>query len=195
MSELTHAEIELKESQRKAAKPMLWIGLVSIIMLFAGITSAYIVRQAEGNWLQFDLPFQFYISTFLIVLSSLTFIWANKLAVNNNLESLKTALLLTLILGIGFCLTQLLGWREMVENGIFFTGPKSNAAGSYMYVISGLHLAHVVGGILSVAFVYVKARLNKYSASNKLGIELAATYWHFLDFLWIYLLLFLLFIR
>jgi len=186
---------EFKAARAKAAKPMLWIGIVTMIMLFAGLTSAYIVRQAEGNWLQFNLPLQFYISTAFIVLSSATMLWSVSSIKQNNLANLQRGLLITFLLGIGFAWSQFAAWGDLIETGIFFTGAKSNAAGSYLYVISGVHLAHLGGGLLSLLFTFIKAYRGKYSAENKLGVELVATYWHFLDILWVYLLLFLLFIR
>lgn len=186
---------KLKQARAKAAKPMLWIGIVTIIMLFAGLTSAYIVRQAEGNWLQFNLPLQFYISTAFILLSSATMIWALNSVKQNNLVNLQRGLLLTLLFGVGFAWSQFAAWGDLVDTGIFFTGAKSNAAGSYLYVISGVHLAHLAAGLLALLFSFIQAYRGKYSAKNKLGVELVATYWHFLDILWLYLLLFLLFIR
>lgn len=186
---------EIQQTRAKAAKPMLWLGIVTIIMLFAGLTSAYIVRQAEGNWLQFELPLQFYISTAFIILSSVTMIWSVSSVKQNNLVNLQRGLLLTLVLGLGFAWSQFAAWSTLVNEGIFFTGARSNAAGSYLYVISGVHLAHLAGGILALFYSFFKAFRRKYSAQNSLGIELVATYWHFLDILWVYLLLFLLFIR
>ncbi len=186
---------ELKSARAKAAKPILWIGIVTIIMLFAGLTSAYIVRQAEGNWLQFQLPIQFYISTAFILLSSATMLWAQNGIKAGNESVLQRGLLITLLLGIGFTWSQFSAWDALVDSGIFFAGARSNAAGSYLYVISGVHLAHLAGGLLAILFTFIKAYRGKYSQTNRVGVELTATYWHFLDILWIYLLLFLLFIR
>ena len=195
MDTSTYLKGEMQEMQNKTAKPMMWIGIVSIIMLFAGLTSAYIVRQAEGNWLQFDLPNQFYISTVCIVFSSITMRYALGAIKANNANGFKMGLLVTFILGLGFAFFQFSGWEALVEQGIYFTGARSNAAAAYLYVISGVHLAHMAGGIIALIFTLVKAYKNKYSRDNYLGIELVGIYWHFLDILWIYLLLFLLFIR
>lgn len=186
---------ELKTARMKAAKPMLWIGIVTIIMLFAGLTSAYIVRQAEGNWLQFQLPIQFYISTAFILLSSATMLWAQNGIKSGNESVLQRGLLITFLLGVGFTWSQFSAWDALVDSGIFFAGARSNAAGSYLYVISGVHLAHLAGGLMALLFTFIKAYRGKYSQENRVGVELTATYWHFLDILWIYLLLFLLFIR
>jgi len=179
----------------RTAKPMLWIGIVSIVMLFAGLTSAYIVRQAEGDWLYFDLPQVFYLSTAIIITSSLSMGAAQWAIRRNNLLLSSGMLVLTLVLGGAFCVTQLLGWKELVAMQVFFAGRESNPAGSFLYVLSGLHLVHLAGGLIAMSVTTVKALLKRYSVENHLGIELTATYWHFLDILWVYLLLFLVFIR
>lgn len=184
-----------QEAKPDVGKPMLWVGIVSIIMLFAVLTSAYIVRQAEGNWLQFSLPWEFYLSTGIIVASSVTMLLAQKAVKNDDQAKLKQSLLVTLLLGIGFAISQFVAWGALIDQGIFFTGARSNASGSYLYVLSGVHLAHLVGGVFALGFTYVKALLGKYSSLKSRGVELTATYWHFLDILWVYLLLFLLFIR
>ncbi|NCG29272.1 MAG: hypothetical protein GWP27_02250 [Bacteroidetes bacterium] len=186
---------EALDIKRKTAKPMLWVGIVSMIMLFAGLTSAYIVRQAEGNWLYFDIPEPFYTSTIIIVISSLTIILAKWAIKRDNQMLSNSALLVTLLLGLVFAYSQFQGWVELVEMGVFFAGREANAAGSFLYVLTGWHMAHLGGGILALIFTSIKGLLGKYSAENHIGIDVAATYWHFLDILWIYLLLFLVFIR
>jgi cytochrome c oxidase subunit III len=180
-------------AKQKAKKNLLWVGLISIIMLFAGLTSAYIVRMAEGNWEYIDLPLKFYFSTAVIILSSISMNMAMGAAKNNDKSKIKSGVLLTLLLGLIFMVLQALGWRELVEQGFHFTG--SGASGSYFYVLSGVHFAHVAGGIIALVYVFSQSLKGAYSADNKLGLELCSTYWHFLDFLWIYLFLFLLFIR
>jgi cytochrome c oxidase subunit 3 len=186
---------EAQQIKIRTAKPMLWVGIVSIVMLFAGMTSAYIVRQSEGNWLYFDLPSTFYVSTVAIVLSSLTMAGA-QLAIRKDKQALTTMMLgATFVLGVVFALLQFKAWGELVDSGIFFAGRESNPAGSFLYALSGLHLTHLAGGLLSLIFTGVKSALRKYSAADHIGIGVAATYWHFLDILWIYLLLFLVFIR
>ncbi|MEX2597176.1 MAG: cytochrome c oxidase subunit 3 [Salibacteraceae bacterium] len=189
------SEEEAKSIKAKTAKPMMWVGIVGIVMLFAGMTSAYIVRQAEGNWLYFDLPDTFYLSTVVIVLSSATMALSQYAIRRNNISLTANMLVLTLVLGVVFALLQFKAWGELVDMGVFFAGRESNPSGSFLYAISGLHLVHIAGGILALIFTTVKAYLKKYSADDYVGIEVAATYWHFLDILWIYLLLFLVFIR
>lgn len=188
-------EKEQQLREKKAVKSLLWVSLVSIFMLFAGLTSAYIVRQAEGNWLAFELPQMFYYSTAVILMSSITMNWAMSSAKKDNAGNLKLALLLTLILGLAFVCLQISGWKDLVAQGIFFGGEGSTASGSYLYVLSGVHLAHMIGGIISLIVVLYKALKEKYNSQNIFGLQLCSIFWHFLDILWIYLFLFLLFIR
>jgi len=183
------------QSKRRVQKAMLWIGILSMIMLFAGLTSAYIVRQAEGQWLYFELPTTFYISTAMIVLSSVTLLPLVRFAKRDNHNGIMLSLGLTMILGLLFTYFQFQAWGEMVDLGIFFAGSQSNAAGSYLYVITGVHLAHLAGGLITLLFTLIKASLKRYDSANYTGLELTATYWHFLDILWIYLLMFLMYIR
>lgn len=196
-------------------KFMLWLGIVSIVMLFAGLTSAYIVRQGEGRWVNFQLPNLFMVSTAMIVLSSVTLQWALISVKKNNLASMNIALILTAVFGFGFVLFQYLSWKQLVEGGIYLVGAVKdinmnyqyvragtenpadvqNVAGSFLYAITGLHVAHVLGGLIALTVVLWRAAIKKYSAANYEGISLCATYWHFVDGLWIYLYLFLIFIR
>lgn len=196
ISNLNHFSDEEKEIvKQKTAKNLLWVGIFSIIMLFAGFTSAYIVRQAEGQWLVFELPNAFYISTVLIVLSSVGLIFANRSAKKNQFSGVTIGLLITFLLGLGFTYFQFEAWSVLTQEGVFFAGKESNAAGSFLYVITGLHLAHLFAGFLSLIYTFVRSLLKKYNSENKLGLELCSLYWHFLGILWVYLFFFLLYIR
>jgi len=183
---------ELKEKSRKF---LLWIALISIAMMFAGLTSGYIVRRDTGTWLKFDLPYTFWISTALILISSITMNWGVQLIRKNSVSVLPKAILITLLLGIGFGVCQFISWSILISKDIYFTGVQSSASASYLYVISALHLCHILGGVIALAVIYFKSVRKKYSASNYLGIKLCAIYWHFLDGLWIYLFLFMLIMR
>jgi len=178
--------------REKSIKPLLWIGIVSILMLFAGLTSAYIVRQAEGDWLLFELPKMFYLSTVIIIISSISMNYALISAKRNNFSNIKIALALTLLLGLGFVLSQFMAWKALVGQEVFLVG---NVSGSFLYVLSGLHLAHLAGGIISLSVVLSGALKEQYNSENKLGLELCSIYWHFLDVLWVYLFLFFVFLR
>ncbi len=171
-------------------KVLLAIGIGSIVMLFAGLTSGYIVRQAEGNWRFFELPSVFYVSSIIILLSSFTLQMAIRAVKKDDLSQVKTFLLFTLGLGLAFVFSQFLGWNELVKNDVYFAD-KLTPSGSFFYVITGLHLAHLAFGLLGLIITGSKSIRERYSSKNYLGISLCAIYWHFLGGLWIYLFVFL----
>jgi cytochrome c oxidase subunit 3 len=171
-------------------KVLLAIGIGSIVMLFAGLTSGYIVRQAEGNWKFFEVPSIFYISTLIILISSFTMQMAIRAVKKDNLAQVKIFLLMTLGLGLAFVFSQFLGWNELVKNDVYFSD-KLTPSGSFFYVITGLHLAHLAFGLLGLVVTSSKSIRERYNAKNYLGISLCAIYWHFLGGLWIYLFVFL----
>lgn len=184
-----------EKQKKKAAKPMLWVSMASMSMVFAGLTSAFVVRKAEGNWLDFDYPTAFYISTLFIIFSSISIHFVKKKVRANQFSQAKLFMLLTFLLGVSFAISQYLGWNDLYQRGIYFTGPGSNASGSFVYIITLLHLVHLIAGLLVLLFTGVKLSKNKYNAENMIGLELCAIFWHFLDFLWVYLFLFFLYIR
>ncbi len=186
---------ERKEIKRKSAKPLLWISMVSMVMVFAGLTSGYVVRRADGEWLSFELPSVFYISTVLIILSSLTMLWASLEAKKGNQRNTVNGLLMTLLLGLAFGISQFIAWGALTDMGVYFTGEGVSASGSFLYVITVMHLLHVVGGLIALVVTLINTLRGKYTPENKLGLELCAIFWHFLDLLWVYLFLFLVFIR
>ncbi|NQZ43745.1 MAG: heme-copper oxidase subunit III [Flavobacteriaceae bacterium] len=185
-----------KEKQVRAKKMMLWFGIVSLIMGFAGWTSAYIVSSKRKDWLDtIELPQAFFISTALIVLSSLTYILAKREVKKNTQKQATIWLLVTLGLGISFIAMQFYGFSQMLGNGYYFTGPTSNIKMSYVFLIAAVHIAHVVAGLISLLVVLVQQLRGKYSPADHLGLELGATFWHFLDVLWVYLILFMFFVK
>jgi cytochrome c oxidase subunit 3 len=186
---------EIREARRKTAKPLLWIGIVSIVMLFAGLTSAYVVRAGNGSWLIFSLPDISIVSTAIIITSSLTMLLAQQAIKKDKRLQASIGLLLTLLLGFAFFYTQVAGWKQLTSQGIYFSGKDSSASGSFLYLIAFLHLLHMIGGLIALLVSLTKNLLKKYSSADYLGIELTAIYWHFLDALWVYLFLFLYFYR
>jgi cytochrome c oxidase subunit 3 len=168
-------------------KFVLWLIIVASVMLFAAFTSAYIVRRGEGNWLIFDLPELFTYNTFIIALSSVSMQWAYISAKKDNLNMLKIALLITLGLGIAFGIGQWYAWVDLVANGIHFVG---NPSESFIYVISGIHLAHMIGGLVFLLIIIGKTFQFKVHKKNLLSINLCTTYWHFLGLVWVYLYFF-----
>lgn len=184
-------EQTFEEKQGRAKKMMLWFGIVSLLMTFAGWTSAYIVSSTREDWLKdFQLPTSFYISTGLLILSSITYILAKK-AMKDGKSALCTSFLLTTLgLGLAFIVFQFTGFSEIVAQGYYFTGPSSSVTTSYIFLIAMVHILHVVAGIISLLVVIFNQLKGKYTPTKLLGIELGATFWHFLDLLWLYLILF-----
>jgi cytochrome c oxidase subunit 3 len=186
---------ERKAIREKVARPMLYLAMGSMVMLFAAFTSAYVVRQQKGDWLQFDIPQIFYISTAVILVSSVTMNWALSSAKKNDFKGLTRASGFTLLLGLLFIVCQIMGWSVLYSQKIVFAGKYSNASGSFFYVLTLMHMLHLFGGIMALFVVWIKSTQQKYSSENLLGVRLCAIFWHFLDILWIYLFLFLLFVR
>jgi cytochrome c oxidase subunit 3 len=181
----------LTEKNKRAKKMMLWFGMISMSMTFAGLTSAYVVSSSRSDWIeQIDLPFAFTISTFLLLLSSGTFYLALKNIKETLLKRAQSLLLITLVLALVFIYFQFQGFREIIEQGYYFTGAESSITTSYLYVLVLLHLAHLIAGVVIVVIVFYNSFREKYSEANTLGFELAVTFWHFLDILWLYLFLF-----
>jgi len=184
----------LEEKNNRAKKMMLKFGMVSLIMSFAGLTSAFIVSSSREDWLKdFQLPNAFTISLILILISSVTFIFAKRALKQNNRSGTTVLLLITLGLGIAFIASQVKGFNDIIASGYNLTGPTSNVTMSYIYVIAFAHIVHVIAGIICLLVVIYNHLKQKYSTEKMLGLELAATFWHFIDLLWVYLFLFLYF--
>jgi cytochrome c oxidase subunit III len=167
----------------------LWLFMISVVMIFAALTSAYIVRSGEGNWLEFQMPNGFYHTTGIIILSSVTMHWAYLSAKKDNILMVKIALLATILLGIAFLVGQWMAWGQLVQNEVYFVG---NPSGSFVYVFSGVHGIHIVSAIIFVLATLIYTFLNKVHSRDMLKIELCTTYWHFLDGIWLYLFVFIL---
>ncbi|GAB3963068.1 cytochrome c oxidase subunit 3 [Spirosoma harenae] len=192
MSELVNDISIVEEPQETLSmnprKFILWLFIVSIIMLFAAMTSAYLVRRAEGNWLEYNIPSIFSYSSIVLIASSLTMHWAYLAAKKDNFGNLKIAITITFALGVVFLYMQFQGWVELVNENVFFVG---NPAGSFMYIFTGLHGFHLISGLIVLVVALIAAFRLRIHAKNLNQIEIAATYWHFLDILWLYLFFFL----
>lgn len=220
---------------------LLYFGIFSIVMFFAGLTSAYVVTMGGGFWVDITLPKGFYYSTVIIVLSSLVYMWAMKQFNNEDFKRYQNGLIITFLLGLAFTYFQFQAWGELVEKGnyvsddigtvkgeygvdytISYQGIKLihedekfympndidrreplnseinkqyNAASGYYYVLSGLHLLHLFGGLIFFLVLIVKTFTGKINNKNQMQPKLAGIYWNFLDLLWVYLFFFLLFIH
>jgi cytochrome c oxidase subunit 3 len=170
-------------------KFVLWLFIVASVMLFAGFTSAYIVRRGEGNWEVFSLPSLFALNTVFILLSSLFIQLSYSAAKKNQFGTLKTFLGIAFLLGIGFVFGQWFAWKQLVADNVFFAF--SNPSNSFVYVISGVHLFHVFGGLVFMLLMLIQALQQKIHQGTLLFLNMCITYWHFIGILWIYLYLFL----
>ncbi len=181
--------------QRKKIHPhkfTLWVGIGSLLMMFAGFTSAYIVKRNQANWQTFDLPQFFWFSTVAILLSSATIFLAEKEFKQRQMKKYRSLLSATVLLGVLFIVFQVLGFIQLWEKGVTL---QANVSYSFMYVIVILHAAHVIGGLVALLVLFAKAFSTKTRNYNSVPVELVSTYWHFVDILWIYLLVFLIMIR
>ncbi len=167
----------------------LWLFIVTVVMVFAGWTSAFIVRQAEGNWLDYDLPQVFWLTSGIVILSSISLHWAYISAKKDNFLQLRLGMTLTMILGVCFLVGQWFSWIALVESEVFFVG---NPAGSFLYVITGVHAVHLISGLIFLIIVLISTFRYKVHSKAMNTLEMATTYWHFLGALWIYLFMFLL---
>ena len=170
----------------------LWVGIASIIMMFAGFTSAYIVRRNMANWTMFDLPLIFWYSTAAILLSSVTMMLAQRSFKNREMAKYRSLLTVTMVLGVLFIIMQVAGFSQLMQKGSPLG--KTNSV-DYLYVIVGVHALHVVAGVIALIVMFAKAFSSKIKNYNIVPVEVLSTYWHFVDLLWIYLLIFLIAIK
>lgn len=192
-------DLKLENSQNSSAgdrgkklhphKFTLWVAIASILMMFAGLTSAYIVKSNLAGWRDVPMLNIFWVSTVVILLSSLTMQMALRAFRQRDMKNYRSLIAVTFVLGIAFVVLQSFGFKTLWEEyGITFKG--SAGAGQFLYVIAGLHALHVFGGIITLMVLFIKAFFGKTKLYSAVPIEVAATYWHFVDILWIYLLLF-----
>ena len=173
----------------------LWLLLLGILMLFSGLTSAYIVRKCDGNWFDFEIPPIFLYSTIIVLLSSVTMIWAYRAAKKDNISGIKFGLSATIILGIAFMVSQYMGWLALSNQGLHFVNPKygDKISASFLIAIAAIHLVHILAGIIYLVVMLINAFRFKIHKKNTLQISMCNTYWHFVGFLWVYLYMFLYF--
>lgn len=195
MIERQALEQEYIVAKRKSAKPMLWVSMISMVMFFAGLTSAYVISMKRDDWVSFDLPQAFYVSTFLIVASSITLFLSQRFLKQNNRQLSLILLVITLFLGLCFIWQQYIGFNQLKSIGLFFTGPESTVSTSFIIGITFLHVLHLLAGVIVLFVVIYNHFKYKYNPDDMLGFELGAIFWHFVDILWIYLFFFFSFIK
>jgi cytochrome c oxidase subunit 3 len=182
----------MQSAQKKKIHPhkfALWIAMASIAMMFAGLTSAYIVRHAQGNWVDYKLPMIFYISTAVIMASSVTIVLGIRAFKKRSMPQFRMLITTTLLLGIAFAVCQFIGFNQLYAANIRVDG---NPSESFLFIIAGLHLLHIIGGIIALLIVFFRAFRTRVKIYNTTGLEIVASYWHFVDVLWIYLFVFFL---
>ncbi|MCX6317508.1 MAG: cytochrome c oxidase subunit 3 [Bacteroidetes bacterium] len=167
----------------------LWVAIGSLLMMFAGLTSAFIVKSNQVSWKPVALPNIFWVSTAVIVISSITIQLALRSFKQREMSKYRTLVATTLVLGIAFIILQWMGFNALWDQKITFKGA---GAGQFLYVIFGLHALHVIGGIIALLVMFIKAFMGSTKTYSSVPIEVAATYWHFVDLLWIYLVVFFL---
>lgn len=186
--ELKYIDIVDQPISMHPKKFALWLFLVTVVMIFAALTSAYIVRQAEGNWLEYELPEIFWLTSALVIISSIAMQWAYYSAKKDNFLSLRIGIVFALLFGIAFLVGQWYSWIALVDSQVFFVG---NPAGSFLYVFTGLHAVHLISGVIFLIIVLISTFRMEVHAKALDTLEMATTYWHFLGGLWLYLFLFL----
>jgi cytochrome c oxidase subunit 3 len=168
----------------------LWIAIASMLMMFAGFTSAYIVKRNQSNWLEFSLPPIFWYSTLVILTSSVTIYLASKAFKARNMARYRALITITAGLGVLFVVLQWLGFQYLADHGVKLIGNGSNPAGSFLGVITGVHMLHVLGGVVALLVMFIKAYSTRRKSYDPIPVELVGIYWHFVDGLWIYLFIF-----
>ncbi len=187
---------EHKQRTARSYKLLLVFAMISMTMMFAGLTSALVVSKSRPDWMKdFQLPSSFFISLAVIILCSITMHFAKKAIKKDNRIATTYLLWTTLALGLSFVYFQFEGFTQLFENHLYPVGGSGSITISFLYVLVYVHLAHLAGGIISLLIIIYNHFKQKYNSSQFLGIELGAMYWHFLDFLWVYLFLFLYFFK
>lgn len=187
--ELKYVDMVEQPISMHPKKFALWLFMVTVVMIFAALTSAYIVRQAEGNWLDYELPNIFWITSGIVVLSSVFLHFAYVSAKKDNISQLRIGMVGAVVLGLAFLVGQWYSWVALVDREVFFVG---NPAGSFLYVFTGLHALHLISGVIFLIIVLISTFRYKVHSQSMNTMEMATTYWHFLGGLWIYLFMFLL---
>jgi cytochrome c oxidase subunit 3 len=176
--------------QRKKIHPhkfTLWAAMAGIIMMFAGLTSAYIVKRDQAGWTSFTIPRAFWYSTAVILVSSLTIQMAVRAFKEREMRRYRNLITTTAVLGVLFMILQWMGFRHIWKSGVTFHG---SGAGQFLYVIAGLHALHVLAGVIALIVLFIKAFSARIRSYDNTPIELMSIYWHFVDLLWLYLFIF-----
>lgn len=181
------AEVMEQRKRIHPSKFTMWVALASITMMFAGLTSAYIVKRSQPSWTTFEMPVIFWYSTAVMILSSICIHLSLKAFKERNRPKYRRLLTLTAVLGVLFVVLQFFGFKQLWSTGIQFSGA---GGGQFLYIIAGLHGVHVLGGVIALIVLFFKAYSTKIRNYNPVPVEVMSTYWHFVDGLWLYLMVF-----
>ncbi|MCD2424687.1 heme-copper oxidase subunit III [Niabella pedocola] len=181
----------VSEQQHRKLHPhkfALWVAIASILMMFAGLTSAFIVKSNQAGWRTFVLPGIFWVSTVLILASSLTMLMAIKAFKSRGMRQYRGLLGITFLLGAAFVICQVIGFNQLWNSNVQFKG--ASGAGQFFYAIAGLHAVHVIGGVIALLVIFLKSIAGKTKSYDAVPVEVMGMYWHFVDLLWLYLMIF-----
>ncbi len=165
-----------------------WLVLASVTMLFAALASAYIVNRAQR--MPIVMPKVLWLSTAVILISSLTFEIARRALKRRAENKFKLWIGVTTALGLGFLALQLMAWSELNAAGFYIN---KNLRSGYSYLFTGLHGVHLIGGLVALAFVTLRKPEKWTVVRRRVAVDVTALYWHFLDGLWIVLFVMLFF--
>ena len=160
------------------------LGIVSILMFFMALASAFLVRKGSGDWIPVHIPTLMWINTVVLLASSATLEMARHRLTEGRLSAYRNLWLATTILGVGFLVGQIVAWRQLVAEGIYLA---SNPASSFFYIFTGAHALHLFGGVAALIFV-AKRNFDQAQVTRSVAAEVSSYYWHFMDALWLFLL-------
>ena len=174
-----------------------WVAMASILMLFTALSSAYIVRAASSSdWQPLGMPRILLLSSVLLLISSGTLETARRKLRQAATNAYTSWLLLTVVLGIGFLASQIIAWRQLAKQGVYIA---SNPHSSFFYLFTAVHGVHLLGGLAALAYLSLRSRAPQAEESaltrTQAKADAVTLYWHFMDFLWLYLFVLLFYVR
>ena len=200
MTSITQTPMSSKKNIFNEKTFIVWLFIVASSMLFIAFSSAYWVHKSDGvrnnAWIDIALPMQFWVSAIIVIISSVFIQLAYKAAAKDDVYKVPSLITITFLLGIAFCITQIYGFMAMFNMGYFFSNKEAGEiSASFVYVMAGVHLLHILGGIILLLVGIVKASRLQIHKKNLGFITVCKTYWHFLGIVWIFLILFLYFAK
>lgn len=171
---------------RRAYYTGILVGLAPIMMLFAALASSYIVRQGLSNdWIKLQLPGMIWVNTVLLVSSSIALELARRKLKRQSLPGFTNWWKIGTLLGLGFVVGQVAIWWQLREQGVYFS---DNPSHSFFYLLTVAHAVHVLGGVAALLYVWTGSAKMKVTGGSCLRVDLSSVYWHFMDFIWLFLL-------